>query len=282
MTSYRILRHITCLIALLLIAGCGGGGAGSASPASIVLTADKTSAVANGTDSINLAAEVRDGTGAPVAGVPVTINLSDGSHLPGSTDGEGRVAFILSRPLLTVATGDTVTVAAECAGIVSNRLEVSFLPPPAGANKVTISPEGDGVFTLQGIDFKDVAGIKVTISYDSATLANPRVEKGGLIAGAMMVSNTTAPGRVVIAAVSTKPLSGSGPIATIYFDRTGTEAGRILSVTVELTDIRLNSAPADVAIPDSATSSTAPAQTGGSQPVSTTSSSPGTPVGTNP
>jgi hypothetical protein len=102
------------------------------------------------------------------------------------------------------------------------------------AGYVAISSGGNGVFDLQGTGFSGVAGAKITISYDTGTLANPRVIQGGLMSGSMMAVNTSSPGTIVLALISTAAFSGSGSIATISFDLPGSSLGSIQSLAAEL------------------------------------------------
>lgn len=146
---------------------------------------------------------------------------------------------------------------------------------PAGAAQFTISSSGNGVFVLQGVSLAGVGGIEANISYDTATLANPRVDQGGLISGAMMVPNTNTPGVIRILVISTKVIAGSGVVATINFDRPGGSAGKILSLNTVLIDT--NAAPLpkprtqviNPAEPVTAEPATKSSQPGGTPPPST-------------
>ncbi len=114
---------------------------------------------------------------------------------------------------------------------------VPFLTSTAfAAAVISISSGGGGVFVVQGAGFNKVAGAKVTVSYDTSTLANPRVSQGGLMSGALMATNTGVPGFVTLAMITTDPkgISGDGPIATISFDLPGSSPGVIKSLTAEL------------------------------------------------
>ena len=106
--------------------------------------------------------------------------------------------------------------------------------PAFAAPMLSISPAGDGVYSLQGVGLEDVGGIQVTISYDSTTLGNPRVVQGGLIAGGMMMSNVTVPGSIVIAVISTSAIAGSGTIVTLTFDRKGAQPGKPVVLNVKM------------------------------------------------
>jgi hypothetical protein len=96
-----------------------------------------------------------------------------------------------------------------------------------------------GVYSLQGTDFKGVAGTDVIIKYDKLSLGNPRIVWGNLAAGYTVV-NTNQSGQIRIAAVdvnanATAP--GTGTFATVTFDIVGTPSGNI-TATAKLIDIR--------------------------------------------
>ena len=122
---------------------------------------------------------------------------------------------------------------------------------------LSISSSGDGLFVLQGIGLADVGAIDATISYDTATLAKPRVSQGGLIAGAMMVPDTNSPGTIRIVIVTTGIISGSGPVASVRFDKKGASSGSILSLNAKLINLKGVSLPVQTqvnnpaAVPDS-------------------------------
>jgi len=89
---------------------------------------------------------------------------------------------------------------------------------------------------LQGTDFQGVGGVKVTITYDTSTLANPRVSQGSLLSGATFIPNTGALGSVILGAISVQGINGSGPVATISFDLKGSSPGNVLSLTGSVID----------------------------------------------
>lgn len=94
---------------------------------------------------------------------------------------------------------------------------------PGFAASVTISPTGSGVYSVQGDAMDGVAGIDLTVFYDSSSLSAPTVSQGSLAAGALMAANTANAGVIKIAIISTRAFSGSGQIATISFaGRNGT------------------------------------------------------------
>ncbi len=109
------------------------------------------------------------------------------------------------------------------------------LPTPAFAvSTVTISSAGDGVFSILGTGIEGASAMEITVSYDTATLANPRVVEGPLIAGAMTATNSAAPGTVRLVVIRIAPISGSGIIAAMTFDRTGPSSGKITVLKAKL------------------------------------------------
>jgi hypothetical protein len=122
-------------------------------------------------------------------------------------------------------------------------------PLPAFAvSTLTISSTGDGIFLLRGIGIKDAAALEIIVSYDTATLANPRVAEGPLISGAMTAVNQKVPGMVRMVIVRLTPVKGNGLIATLTFDRTGSSPGRIVSLSARLVNIKGISLPALVKV----------------------------------
>ena len=110
---------------------------------------------------------------------------------------------------------------------------VLFFPLPTFASSlITLSPSGDGSFLLQGVGIEGAAAFDIALGYDAASLGNPRVVAGSFIAGAMMEANTNIPGTVRIAIIRTAPVTGSGIIATLTFDRKGESVGKITALNV--------------------------------------------------
>ncbi len=106
-----------------------------------------------------------------------------------------------------------------------------LLPLPAMAvSTLSIAPAGTGAFLLSGADLDNLAGIDVTVSYDTTLLTNPRVVQGSVISGAMMAVNSDSAGVVRLAVISGKAIRGTGPVATLTFDRTGDSDGLITSL----------------------------------------------------
>ena len=126
---------------------------------------------------------------------------------------------------------------------------VLSLPVPAfAASTIMLSAAGDGVYQLQGVAIENAAAMDVTFSYDAAALANPRFAAGPLISGAMTAFNPNVPGTVRIAIIRTAPMAGSGIIATISFDRTGSGQGKITSLVAKLSNVSGSSLAALVQI----------------------------------
>jgi hypothetical protein len=112
-------------------------------------------------------------------------------------------------------------------------------PVPAFAvSIVTMSSAGDGIFLLQGIGIENAAGLDINIVYDTSTLSNPRVVEGPLIAGAMTAINPNVPGSIRIVVIRLAPVNGSGVIATLTFNRTGSSPGRIIALSARLADMK--------------------------------------------
>lgn len=99
------------------------------------------------------------------------------------------------------------------------------------------SPYKDGVFVLRGEGLKNVSGMEVIVSYDAATLANPRVELGSLVRGMVAAVNSSNPMKLAVLS-GNKSISGDGTIATITFDRTGAAPGKITSLKGDLRDLQ--------------------------------------------
>ena len=126
---------------------------------------------------------------------------------------------------------------------------VLWQPAPVFALAVvTTSSMGDGVFQVTGTGIEGAAAIELTVSYDTASLANPRVVEGPLISGAMTAFNPNVPGIARLVIIRLTPVKGSGVIGTLTFDRTGPSPGKILSLSARLADIRGSYLPAAVQV----------------------------------
>jgi hypothetical protein len=102
---------------------------------------------------------------------------------------------------------------------------------------VSTSSAGDGVFIVQGVGIESAAALEINIVYDTTTLASPQVVEGPLIAGAMIAVNPNVPGSIKIVVVRLSPVKGSGVIATLTFNRTGSSPGKIIALSTRLADV---------------------------------------------
>jgi len=113
------------------------------------------------------------------------------------------------------------------------------------ANIVTIVPAGPGVFTVMARNFVDIGGVELEITYDTTSLANPRIVPGALTAQTMFVPNPQfRPNMVKLAFMSLRPIAGSGSLATITFDLLGPAPGSVSIVRTILASSTGSSVPA--------------------------------------
>lgn len=141
----------------------------------------------------------------------------------------------------------------------------------------TIVVEQSGVVNGSGMD--GVAGIDLTITYDTAILASPSVSKGNLVSVGMLTANTTSPGLIRIAILSTKPFSGTGQIATVVFASNSGNGG-IKSATASIIDVKGNHMPVQTLVGTSTTGSIT--STSNESPVSAIITTPGIPFSSTP
>jgi len=92
----------------------------------------------------------------------------------------------------------------------------------AEAASILVVPGENGVYYVKAVDFGEISGVELEIQYDTATLANPRITQGPMLASTMFVPNTKfSPSSVKIAAMSLSSIKGSGDLATLTFDLKG-------------------------------------------------------------
>ena len=126
-------------------------------------------------------------------------------------------------------------------------LVLSWSTSVLAAATVSVTSSGDKSYSVQGSGMEGVSGIQLDITYDSASLSNPTVAQGALVSGAMLAANTTLPGSIKIAIISTKSFSANGLIATITFaNRQGN--GGITYANVSMIDVNGAGFPASVSI----------------------------------
>ena len=97
------------------------------------------------------------------------------------------------------------------------------------------APSGD--YLILGDNLDGVAGLKLTLTYDSSTMASPTVIKSDLISSGLMEPNTKVPGTIIIGVISSTPFSGSGQIAAVSF-ASHTGAGALAIASIELYDVK--------------------------------------------
>lgn len=134
-------------------------------------------------------------------------------------------------------------------------LAVSRPSSALAAATVTVSPSGESTYTVQGAGMDGVAGIQLDVTYDAKSLSTPTVNKGDVAAGALLAANSSLPGLIKIAIISTSAFSASGQIASISFaSKTG--SGGIQSVTAAMYDSSGAALPVIAAIAGGTTGST--------------------------
>ena len=145
-----------------------------------------------------------------------------------------------------------------------------------GAPSLIISGQG-AVYEMRGEGLEGVAGIDVTVKYDSSRMTNPRVTQKQLIAGAIMMPNLSVPGEVRAVIITSKPITGSGSILGIEFTVFGDRPGAITSLTAKLSSATLSDVPVQTVLAtatyNDVVASTSVAQPTASVPNPTTSSS---------
>lgn len=110
-----------------------------------------------------------------------------------------------------------------------------------------ITVDQSGIINGSGMD--GIAGIDLIINYDSSNLSTPTVTKGSLIPQSMLAANTSVPGVIRIAIISTTPFSGSGQIAVIKF-ASNTGKGWIRLASYSKIDAEAVKIPLDSSTPD--------------------------------
>lgn len=101
---------------------------------------------------------------------------------------------------------------------------------------ITSVRQGDNLWRIEGKDLKGVSGMTLDLTYSSDNKEKPQVLQGDAVAGWLMVSNTTKPGRIRIAMVSASPIAieENGVVASVRF---GNNAS-VTSISAELIDSR--------------------------------------------
>lgn len=236
---FRLTNLCLAMLLMLFFSACGGGGGGgtttgttSSQPASVVLTADKTSATANSTDTITITAVVQDVNGSSLSGQTVNFTVPNGpvpSATTAATDGNGRASITLTCPAIGSSPYNRiVSVTATCGPASSNAMSVDFADPWAGP-RITVTANGNDTFTVTADALVDISGIIFTLNYDATLLGSPSVSPGDLVSGALVLPNTLAAGTVRVAAISVVAFPSSGTFITLR-----NVTGRIVSANAEI------------------------------------------------
>jgi len=102
-------------------------------------------------------------------------------------------------------------------------------------NLVNMISTAPGEYSVKAVNFSNVGGVEVTISYDSGALSNPRITQGALLAGTMFITNPRySPNSLKLAAMSLGSILGSGTLATISFDLIGAAPNTPVITTVKI------------------------------------------------
>lgn len=108
--------------------------------------------------------------------------------------------------------------------------------PALALPSINVHFAGNETFRISGKDLKDVGRIEVTVGYDSATLANPRLIPQSSFAGATVSLDSASGNTVQLSVTSAEPMTGSGLFATLAFDPVGPTFGTIRSVRARVYD----------------------------------------------
>ena len=100
--------------------------------------------------------------------------------------------------------------------------------------KARAAPGSEAAVSVQVTNAQGMGPLQFDLVFDPAILEplDPAVTEGSLPAGAMIESNCVEPGRLRVAMISGKAVTGSGEVAVCHFRVTG-EAGRSGSLQLE-------------------------------------------------
>jgi hypothetical protein len=104
-------------------------------------------------------------------------------------------------------------------------------------SQLVLSPSGARNFVLEGTDLSGVASMDLTLTYDASVWANPHLDQGELVSGAMTAVNSSSPGILRIGMIRTTPIQGSGVIAVLSFGSREDGACDLLSLKARLTSL---------------------------------------------
>jgi hypothetical protein len=215
----RISMVLLFLLTLVVLSGCGSdSGSFVSAPAPSPPTA--VSAARGGTQATITWAEVPGASSYNI----YWSTTSDVSPAAGT-----KIAGVTSPYTVTGLTNGVTYYFVVCAvnggSESAQSTRVSAVPGIGGA--IYVIQLADGVFSLVTRGVTGMAGVDLTVGYDTSRLANPRVVRGNFATTAMTAIQANIPGQIRMAIIQPGPMSGSGTIATISFDQLGNSAGNI-------------------------------------------------------
>ncbi len=141
--------------------------------------------------------------------------------------GDGKISFMSKDwAHITCKTchSDTQQGPVSCKGC---HIVTAVSAKSVAAATVLVAQSGSAEFVVSGEGMDGIAGIQMDISYDAAAFSAPTVTGGSLIAGAMLAANTSIPGIIRIAVISTKSFVGSGQIVAVSFASKASSEGSV-------------------------------------------------------
>jgi adhesin/invasin len=279
MKKKALVCYLVVVLVLPLLSGCGGGTGGVGgvvASSSVSLSADKTQAIANDSDTVTLTASVKDGYGSPLVGQSISFNVSPGPSLyqPLShTNADGTAVILIKYPPVGPDKSALLTVTATSGGVTSNEVVITFSNPPQkaaavtleadktvlyanGTDKVlltaTVKDENDAPIAGQAVDFNvpSVQTLTWAISKNNFTnaagqLAVPLELSPGRFSGTQTISVTASCGGTTSNAVSitlTQPPANAASVV-LTADKTQALANQSDTVTLTATVLDSNGAP---------------------------------------
>jgi hypothetical protein len=218
MKKTTLIGFVLCAMVWAL-AGCGGGGGDSTEPAAIQVTTAKATALANGTDVVNIQADVRKADGTAVAdGTLVAFSTSAQTcslSAPTAVTANGLASVSVTRAPVLEANNQTITVTGV-AGSVSGAQDVKFVNQPASVDvfislKQPVTNLASLSFNLintGSIAFNNTAQPQTIIALNRAAEAGSSV-----LANFNAAAKTTTVGLLNVSGFST----GTAPIIKITF-----------------------------------------------------------------
>jgi hypothetical protein len=237
MKIFRTIAVLATIVLAALLTGCGDGGGDTASEASVdymTLAADRSAALADGSDGINFTATVKDLAGNPLSGRDVSFSVSESASSPTvvRTDASGQSTFTLKRTPQELATyGESLYVDARCADRGAS-VTARFLSGPI----IDLFDEGGGTYTVTVKGLSNISRIEIQLGFNTDALSDPQVEWGNIGSSSAMSAEIPRPGTIMLSFDTTAPFSGSGKLAILRFKELGPSSKKIVSLGAALTD----------------------------------------------